>query len=77
MVRFLGMMPARCVEISKTFVDQNNMLVTIEAGKVGWTIVWADYSTESRDKVDTPENNFQEAYDVACEALGPLKLREE
>lgn len=41
MNRFFGMMPSSEVQISKTFKDRNGRKIIIDAGKNGWTIMWA------------------------------------
>lgn len=61
MNRFFGMMPSSEVTISKTYKDRLGLKITIDAGKNGWTIMWADYSSDYKDVEDTAENNFQEA----------------
>ena len=61
MNRFFGMMPSSEVQISKTFKDRNGRKIIIDAGKNGWTIMWADHSSDYKDVEDTAENNFQEA----------------
>lgn len=73
MNRFFGMMPAAYVEKCKEFRDSNNLSVTIEAGPKGWTIIWADRSTDYLDVDDTTENNFKCAYDFAVGYVGPLR----
>lgn len=73
MKRFFGMMPNSCVEIHKSFRDSNDLRVEIEAGPVGWTIIWADGGTYYEDKNDTSENNFRKAYGIAVDAVGPLR----
>ena len=73
MNRFFGMMPANEVEITRRFKDDCNLTVTIEAGTRGWTIIWADHSTNYSDVDDTSENNFAKAYHTAVELVGPLK----
>lgn len=72
MNRFFGMMPASEVEISRRFKDSSNLSVSIEAGPNGWTIIWADHSTNYSDVCDTSENNFAKAYDTAVNIVGPL-----
>ena len=72
MFRFFGKMPIECVEIFKIFKDSTNMQIAIEAGPKGWTIIWADFSTDYCDEDDTSENNFKKAYDKAVEAVGSL-----
>lgn len=63
MNRFFGMMPSSEVEISKKYrVSDGN--VVIDAGKNGWTILYADGSSDYKDVVDTAENNFNNAYEV-------------
>lgn len=64
MNRFFGMMPWKLVEISKTFKDDLGLRIRVEAGKNGWTILYADSSTEYKDVEDTAENNFQSALAV-------------
>ena len=58
MNRFFGMMPSSEVEMSKMFVDDFGHKITIQAGKNGWTILYADSSSEYKDVVDTTDNNF-------------------
>ena len=53
--------PSSEVQISKTYKDRNGRKVIIDAGKNGWTIMWADHSSDYKDVEDTAENNFQEA----------------
>lgn len=62
MRRFCGMMPASEVKKRKTFIDPIDLKITIEAGPKGWTIMYADGSTEFKDVEDTTENNFDAAY---------------
>lgn len=73
MNRFFGMMPASEVQMCRRFKDGNNLTVTIEAGLKGWTIIWADNSTNYSDVDDTFENNFAKAYERAVDLVGPLK----
>lgn len=73
MRRFCGVMPISCVELVKNFRDMSHYNVTIEAGPKGWTIIWADYSTDYGDEDDTTENNFKKAYDMAVNQVGPLR----
>ena len=60
----MGMMPSSEIEVSKTFKDDLGLKIRIEAGKNGWTIMYADSSSEYKDVVDTTENNFQTALSV-------------
>lgn len=73
MKRFFGVMPAECVEMKRSFRDNNDLIVTIEAGPGGWTIIWADHNVDYCDVDDTAENNFKKACIIADEAVGPLK----
>ena len=72
MVRFCGMMPSGDVERQETFKDRSDLEIIIQAGKKGWTIIYADCSTNYADKIDTVDNNFNEALTVAESCLGKL-----
>ena len=61
MKRFFGMMPSIEIKKQQTFIDDNDFHITIEAGEKGWTIIYADNSTEYKNNIDTTENNFNEA----------------
>lgn len=74
MNRFFGIMPADEVEITKYFKDANDLTIRIEAGPNGWTIIWADHSTNYSDVLDTSENNFAKAFDTAVGIIGPLRF---
>ncbi len=67
MNRFRGMMPAEEIKISRVFDDDNGMRVRIDAGPHGWTIGYADLSTQYQDIDDSSENNFAAARDVLRE----------
>lgn len=71
-MRFMGAMLAYEVEICKSYRDDNNLKIIIEAGKHGWTVIYADYSTEFQECEDIPENNFNKAYKRAEMNLGRL-----
>ena len=68
MNRFFGMMPVEEVEIERTFVDEEGLKATIQAGKNGWSVLWEDCSSDYADEEDTAENNYQKAFDtyVSC-----------
>jgi len=66
MKRFMGMMPSNEVEIIKSIKDKTGMCITIESGKNGWTILYADSSSDYQDIESTAEENFNRA-------LGRLK----
>jgi hypothetical protein len=62
MKRFMGMMPSSEVKKEKRFkVGVEQLKVTIQAGEKGWTILFADSSSEYKDIEDTTENNFNSA----------------
>jgi len=60
MNRFMGMMPRSEIKLTKKFQDNLGKII-VEAGPNGWTITYADYSTEYRDHVDTSESNMEAA----------------
>ena len=65
MNRFFGMMPSSEVKKEKSFrVGLGQLKVTVQAGENGWTILYADSSSEYKDVVDTTDNNFNKAIDV-------------
>lgn len=72
MNRFFGLMPSSEVEKHRTFRDSSDILISIEAGPKGYTIIWGDQSTEYADINDTTENNFRRAFEVVEKAVGPL-----
>lgn len=74
MKRFFGMMPSSEIEKEKRFKDKCDLSITIQAGPNGWTVIYADGSTNYKDEVATTEENFNKAYKVATEALGELTL---
>ena len=60
MNRFMGMMHSSEVEIEENFkVSDDQLVVTLQAGKNGWTILFADSSSEYQDIESTAEDNFQ------------------
>ena len=81
MKRFFGMMPVNEIKKEKRYRDSNNMVVRIQAGPHGWTIIFADSSTKFKDINATKfkdinaatEENFDEAYNVASDILGYLR----
>lgn len=73
MNRFMGMMPSKEIEKSATYVDGNGWKIHIDAGPNGWTIRYADSSSDFKDKVATTEENFQEAYDLLKAKLPEVK----
>jgi hypothetical protein len=77
MKRFFGMMPSSEVKMSKTFVDDLGMKISIDAGENGWTIMYADGSSEYKDVVDTTENNFNAALIVLKSHLDVTECEED
>ena len=73
MKRIFGMMPSNEIKISKRYEDQIGLKITIDAGPHGWTILYADGSSEYADKNATSEDNFNEALTIAQKHLGDLK----
>ena len=65
MKRFFGMMPSNEVKREERFkVGIGQLIVTIQAGENGWTILYADSSSEYKDESDTVDNNFDKAMKV-------------
>lgn len=75
MKRFFGLMPSDEIKVSKNFKTGSGLIVRIDAGENGWTIIYADASTEFADcKVpDTTENNFEKALTVLKTHFRSLK----
>ena len=76
MKRFFGVMAPEDIKIMRSFRDDSGLILTIEAGPRGWTIIWADHSVDYRDIDDTSENNFRKAYETAMDCVGPLRQLE-
>ena len=73
MDRFFGTMPSSEIEIEKRFKDSHGFTITIQAGKHGWTIIYADSSTKYQDiDVSSANENFDTAYKIAVDELGDL-----
>ena len=72
MNRFMGLMPTSEIEKEVRFKDSSNLSIAIQAGPNGWTIIFADGSTNYTDQEKTTEENFKEAFELASECLGPL-----
>jgi hypothetical protein len=58
------MMPSSEIKMSKMYIDDLGLKITIDAGENGWTILYADSSSEYKDVVDTTLNNFDKALKV-------------
>lgn len=62
----MGIMPSEEVKKRKRIkVGQGQLTIEIQAGENGWTLIFADLSTEYKDVVDTVDNNFNAALKVA------------
>lgn len=72
MNRFFGMMPSNKIELEKHYKDNLGFKIVIQAGPEGYSIIYADHSTEYADINDTTENNFKTAYDIVTKHLGGL-----
>lgn len=72
MKRFFGMMPSEEVSIERRFKDFSGLSLIIQAGFKGWSIIYADHSSEYADADRSPEDNFEAAYRVATAAVGHL-----
>lgn len=72
MKRFNGLMPSDEVSIYRTYMDEDGYRVSIQAGNKGWTVIYADYSTNWKDEELCAEVNFEHAYKVAVDNVGKL-----
>ena len=72
MKRFFGMMPSTEIEMEKHYKDSNGYRITIQAGLHGWTIIYADASSEFKDINNSTDKNFKDAYNLAVNKLGIL-----
>lgn len=72
MKRFFGMMPSDEIEIEVQYKDENDRVISIQAGIHGWSIIYADGSSNFKDIDATSEENFNFAYNIATKALGNL-----
>lgn len=67
------MMPSSEVKREERFkVGVGQLTVTIQAGENGWTILYADSSSEYKDEVDTTDNNFKKAMEVLKTHFGDI-----
>ena len=73
MKRMFGMMPVDEIEKEERYEDTIGLKITIQAGPNGWSILYADSSSEWKDCVSTTEDNFNDAYKVATRRLGEVK----
>ena len=69
----MGMMPSSEVKKEERFkVGVNQLVVTVQSGENGWTILYADSSSEYQDEVDTTDNNFNKAMKVLDSHFGDI-----
>lgn len=59
--RLFGMLPSKHVDLSEVWDDGDGKKVQIEAGSVGWTIIFADASTRYADISQLPSKNLNAA----------------
>jgi hypothetical protein len=72
MRRFAGMMPVNEIERTEIFKDKYGHDVRIDAGPNGWTVRYADMSSNYKDESIGTNANFKNAYDTAATCVGPL-----
>ena len=75
MKRFMGMMPSSCIKIRKDFKDENGLKIHIDAGPEGYTIIYADGSTEYADIEASSEENYKAAYKAAIKNLKLTEIK--
>lgn len=68
MKRMFGMMPSSEIKIEKHYKTDLGP-ITIQAGDNGYSVIFADGSSEYEDIQDTAENNFNKAYEIAKELI--------
>lgn len=73
MQRFMGMMPSSKIKIEERFRDAIGLKITIQAGETGWSILYADGSSEYKDVDDTVDNNFNNALNYLKSVLGDVE----
>jgi hypothetical protein len=67
------MMPSSEVKREERFkVGMNQLVVKIQAGENGWTIIYADSSSEYKDEVNTTDENFKKAMEVLNTHFGDV-----
>lgn len=59
-------------EKEATYKDDNDLEITIQASKTGWTVIWADGGTSFEDKHTSTEENFNNAYRYVTNEIGNL-----
>ena len=59
------MMPQNEVKLQRTIkVGTPPVTVVVQSGDNGWTILYADHSSEYEDVTDTAENNYNKAINI-------------
>lgn len=61
MKRFMGMMPIDEIAKEQAFKDRRGFRITVQAGPNGWTVLWADHSSDYKDVTATTEENWKAA----------------
>lgn len=72
MKRMFGMMPSSEISIEKRYKDDMGLRITIQAGVHGWSVIYADSSSDYQDVDNTADENFKVAYNKATKCLGSL-----
>lgn len=72
MRRFAGMMPVNEIERTDMFKDKYGHTIRIDAGPNGWTVRYADMSSNYKDESIGTDANFKNAYDTVAASVGPL-----
>lgn len=72
MNRFFGMMPSSEIELEEHYIDKNGYTIIIQAGVHGWTIIYADSSSDFKDINKSSDENFKDAYTKAATNFGIL-----
>ena len=63
MQRFFGMMPSSEVEVQRIYRDSpGGLRVILQAGPNGWSLIFADGSSQFKDEPLGTEENCQNAY---------------
>lgn len=68
MNRMFGMMPSSEIKIEKNYKTDLGTVI-VQAGNKGYSVIFADGSSEYDDIEDTAENNFNRAYKIVKELI--------
>lgn len=77
MKRMFGLIAAKDVKIEKHFRDPHGLPLFIQAADGGYSILFADSSTESSDNEKSATENYKMAYDRLTEIFGEIVEDEE